>query len=264
MKRILILILLAAAVTSCIPTSRLTYLQEVKGSPNDSIVVAARKVQPPYRFQINDILNISIRIPSDPILEQLFSATGEVGGSGGGLLYFSGYTIDVHGNIRMPQLGYIKAVNLTADELRLSISKELDKFIRNDGDYFIRVKIDGLSYTLTGEVSGAGQQKVYVNQLNVIEAISNAGGVPITGDLTNVRVIRQSPTGIRKLNFDLTDIAVLSSSEIMVQQNDIIVVNPLPQKSLGIGTNGFSTFTTVFGIATGLIGLLLIINNTNN
>ena len=105
---------------------------------------------------------------------------------------------------------------------------------------------------------------MYRNQLNLVEAISIGGGIPITGDLTDVRIIRQDPTGIRKLTFDLTDISVLSSPEILIQQNDIIVVNPLPQKSLGIGTSGFGTFTTILGIGTTILGLVLILGNSNN
>jgi polysaccharide export outer membrane protein len=269
MRRILTLAIIALALGSCVPTKRLTYLQEIKGSPNDTLVVAARKVQPPYRFQVNDIININIRIPADPELELLFSTQGgqqqqQAGGGAGGQLFFNGYSVDIHGDIRVPKLGTIKAVGLTADELRESIATELNKFIRNERDYFIQVKMDGLLYTLTGEVNGPGQNKVYQNQLNIVEAISIGGGIPITGDLTEVRIIRQTPTGIRKLTFDLTDISILSSPDILIQQNDIIVVNPLPQKSLGLGTTGFGTFTTIIGIGTGILGLILILNTTSN
>jgi polysaccharide export outer membrane protein len=62
-------------------------------------------VAKPYRLQTNDVLSINIKA-IDPKISRYFSTTneGDPTKSATGL-YFDGFTVDDHGNIRMPVLG---------------------------------------------------------------------------------------------------------------------------------------------------------------
>lgn len=261
---VLFLLLLAS---SCVPTSKITYLQEFNSTANDSLIVI-RKIQPPYRLQINDILSIQIKAPIDPDLVKMFNVQGDnsTGGSTqAGGLYFTGYTVDQHGDIRVPQLGKIKAIGMTVEELRELIEKRLlTEYFKENANLFVTVKLDGLRYTMVGEVNGTGQKNIYRDQVSIIEAIADGGGVPITGDLTAVKIVRQYPDGVKTHELDLTSIDVVYSPYYYIQPNDMIVVNPLPQKSLGTGTTGLSSFTTILSVFTALVGTVLLINNISN
>ncbi|GAK93139.1 polysaccharide export outer membrane protein [Nonlabens ulvanivorans] len=254
----LLIVVLVLMVSSCVPTRDITYLQESPTVKNDSLITI-QKVQPPYRLQINDVLSIQIKAPYDPELVSMFNvsnANTDTNSSGG--LYFSGYTIDQHGDIRVPQLGKIKALGLTLEELRELIEKRLlTEYFKENADLFVTVRLGGLRYVMAGEVNGAGEQTIYRDQVSIIEAIANSGGVPITGDLTNVRIVRQYPDGVKVHHLDLTQLDVIYSPYYYIQPNDMIMVDPLPQKSLGTGTTGLASFTTIISVLTTLVTTVL-------
>ncbi|WP_438968738.1 polysaccharide biosynthesis/export family protein [Nonlabens sp.] len=265
------LLFLLLLISSCVPTRKITYLQESKQFKNDSLITF-QKVQSPYRLQINDILSIQIKAPFDPELVSMFNVSGDTNagaqgmqanqGSQGAGLYFNGYTIDQRGDIRVPQLGKIKALGLTLEELRELIEKRLfTEYFKDNANLFVTVRLGGLRYVLTGEVGGKGEQVIFRDQVTIVEAISNGGGVPITGDLTNVRIVRQYPDGVKVHHLDLTQLDVVYSPYYLIQPNDMIIVDPLPQKAIGTGTTGLASFTTIISIFTTLITTLLFVTN---
>ncbi|MEN8899013.1 MAG: polysaccharide biosynthesis/export family protein [Nonlabens sp.] len=265
----LLLLFLLLLASSCVPTRKITYLQESKSTVNDSLL-SIRKIQPPYRLRINDILSIQIKAPRDPDLVTMFNISNQENNQlgrdvGMANLYFNGYTVDQHGDIRVPQLGKIKAMGMTTEELREVIEKRLlTELFKPNANIFVTVKLDGLRYTMVGEVNGPGQKIIYRDRVNVVEAMADGGGVPITGDITSVKIIRQYSDGVRTHEIDVTSIDAVYSPYYYVQNNDMIVVNPLPQKALGTGTTGLSSFTTVLSIFTALVGTVLLINNLSN
>jgi len=257
----LILLFLLLLASSCVPTRKITYLQESDTIKNDSLITF-QKIQSPYRLQINDILSIQIKAPYDPGLVNMFNVAagnGNLAGGGPGAgLYFNGYTIDQHGDIRVPQLGKIKAIGLTLEELTTLIEKRLlTEYFKENADLFVTVRLGGLRYVMTGEVGNKGEQVIFRDQVSIVEAISNGGGVPITGDLTNIRIVRQYPDGVKVHHLDLTQLDVIYSPYYYIQPNDMIVVDPLPQKALGTGTTGLASFTTIISVFTTLVTTLL-------
>ena len=77
-----------------------------------------------------------------------------------------------------------------------------------------------------------------------MEAIANSGDITLTGDRTDVVIIRQYPAGQKVHHIDLTKLDAMNSPYYYVKPNDLILINPLPQKSLGTGTTGLQSITT--------------------
>ena len=156
--------LLLIMSASCIPLKKQIYFQgEVE--ENDSI----QKLQDaPYRLQVNDALNIQVK-SSDQKLVELFSqstrTTGVTRGYNEEILYFESYSIDRHGNIRLPYLGEINVLGYTTDEVREKIDKEFQKYFRNPEDVFVNVKLAGVRVTIIGEVGETGTELLYINHL---------------------------------------------------------------------------------------------------
>ena len=121
------------------------------------------------------------------------------------------------------------------------------------------MKLAGIRYTTLGEI-GTGSQVVYKEQVTIMEAVANAGGITEFGDMTEEKIIPQYPGGAEKIhNIDLTSINATKSPYYFIQPNDLILVNPLPQKSLGFGTTGLQTFTTLVSIVGVLTSAILLI-----
>ncbi|ARN79282.1 sugar transporter [Nonlabens spongiae] len=267
MQKLIVFLLLALLMGSCIPTKRITYLQSDGNSENDSLITI-EKVQSPYRLQIGDVLSIQIQAPYDQDLIADFTKKTAGGGGGAqqvlqGGLYFTGYIIDRRGYIEMPQLGEILAVGETEEILRDRIKNLLYQKggFKKSSDLFVSVKLEGLRYTMVGEVNSPGQNTILRDRVSIVEAVADAGGVPITGDLKNVRIIRQYEGGIKVHAIDLTTINAMNSPYYFLKPNDVLVFNPLPQKTLGTGTNGLQSFTTIISVLTTLITTYLLIDN---
>ena len=260
MNKIKLCLILGISIffSSCISTKKLVYLQSKGKSSN--IMQVAEVTSKPYRLQINDVLSITIKT-DDPKLTAFFNNSNRVDGDANATsLYFSGYTVDDHGNIRFPVLGEISAVGYTTDELRLKIEKQLlDDYFKKEANIFVIVRLGGFKYTINGEVGSVGSKILYQDRVNILEAVANANDINITGDRTAVTVMRQTPTGIEMQDIDLTDINVMKSPYFNLQPNDYIYVKPLKQKSWGTGKTGAESLTALFSVLSVFTTALLLL-----
>ena len=253
------LLFIGLIFTSCVPIKDLVYLQDNATASNEPI---ARVERAPYRLQVNDILNISIKA-IDPSLVEIFTTTSQNQQSvTEQLLYFNGYVIDDHGNIRIPVLGEINILGFTLEETRLKIEKQLLKdFLKEESGVFVTVKLAGFRYTINGEVSSTGTKILYQDKVTIMEAIANAGDITIVGDKKDVKVIRQFPQGSETFSIDLTDRAAMQSPCYYLQPNDYIYVKPLKQKSWGTGKTGIESLGTIITILSLATTTFLLLKN---
>ncbi len=245
---------------SCIPTKDLQYLQSKKNKSQENIV--SQVVLKPYRLQINDVLSVRIKALDQKLVE-IFNPssntanTGFVSADG---LYFDGFTVNDHGEIRVPILGEIPVIGLTLDEVRIKIEKQLLKeYFNKEADIFVTVKLAGMRYTVNGEVNSPGTKVLFQDKVTILEAIANSGDITITGNRKEVVVVRQYPHGTEMHTINLLEYEALNSPYFYVQPNDFIYVKPLAQKSWGTGTNGLQSFTTILAAISLVLTTFLLI-----
>lgn len=266
MKRYAVLFLLSIGLffTSCVPTKDLIYLQNKdKSAPESNINPVVSK---PYRLQTNDVLNVTIKA-IDPKLVAIFNPTAsENTNSMQGLteqgLYFNGFTVNDHGNIRIPVIGEMNVLGYTLDEVRIKIEKELlTNYFNKEANIFVNVKLSGLRFTVNGEITSPGTKVLFQEKVNVLEAIANAGDITVTGDRKNVTIIRQFPHGTEMHDIDLTDVKVLQSPYYYLQPNDYIYIKPLQQKSWGTGKTGIESLGTIITLLSLATTTFLLLRN---
>ncbi len=258
MKKTFLFLLVVCLASSCIPRKNLLYFQ---GDP-----VSLKQVREisdtPYKLQVHDNLTIDIRAQDESFV-QIFtknSASNNViqnNQQGNG--FFFGYFVDRHGNIRLPILGEINVLGYTTEEVRKKIQDKLKEYLKKDSEVFINVQLNGIKYTIAGEVGSPGLKVVYQNQVTILDAITNAGDIALVGNRKNVEVIRITPGGVQKFEIDLTNINALNSDVFFIKPNDIINVKPLRQKSWGTGTTGLQTLTTIVSVFTLVTSTILIV-----
>lgn len=255
----LIFLVIIVFASSCIPTKRLTYFQE-----NPEVVdtmMFANKRQDPYRLQINDLLSVRIKVLDqetvgifNPVSDVSPNATGEE------RLYYDGFVVDNQGNIRIPLLGNVRVLGMTVDEIREELERRLKEgFFKEEANLFVTVKLSGIRYTINGEINRPGSNIIYRDQVNIMEAIANSGDITMEGNRNDVVIIRQYPTGQKVHRIDLTSIDAMNSPYFYIKPNDLILINPLPQKSWGTGTTGFESFRTIATIVSAISTTLLLI-----
>jgi len=260
MKRYIVVIVLVISILapSCIPHKDTVYMQN-KTTALDSLQVIT-ETQTPYRVQIYDILSIIVKA-LDQENVQIINPIGDgnLTASSEERAYFDGFTVDLHGEIRIPTLGKINVLGYTTEEIEQMIEKKLlEEEFKETANIFVTVKLTGLRYTTMGEI-GSGTKTLFQERVNIFEAIANSGGILVTGNLKDVLILRQYPQGQKVHHLDLTDINVMNSPYYYIQPNDIIYVKPLKQKAWGTGTNALqnlTTFVTVLSIITTTLVLL--------
>lgn len=245
-------------LASCVPYKDTIYFQN-KNKATDSTQVIVEK-QKPYRIQINDILNIRIKV-TDQDNVQIFNPIGEGGlnATAGQRAYFDGFTVDLHGNIRIPELGLINVLGYTTFEIEELIKvKLLEEQFKETANIFVTAKLTGLNFTTTGEIGSKGTRIIYKERVNIFEAIANSGDIPDTGNKRDVMIIRQYPHGQKIHHIDLTDINVMNSPYYYIQPNDMIYVKPLKQKSWGTGTTAIQNIGAIATILSFVTSAILI------
>lgn len=262
MKRafFLLLLIIGFSAVSCIPNRDLIYLQNKQ---QDSASVAVNPVvNKPYRVQVNDILNIKIKA-LDQKLVDMFSTSGMQNvGQTEQTLYFDGFTVDDHGNIRIPVLGEMNVLGFTLDEIRLKIENQLlQDYFKREANIFVTVKLSGLRYTVNGEINKPGTNTLFQDKATIMEAIANSGDITITGNRKEVTVIRQYPHGTETHVIDLTDVKSMQSPYYYLQPNDYIYIKPLKQKSWGTGTTGTQSVATIITALSLITTTFLLLKN---
>ncbi len=245
----LFLLISGILITSCVPVRDLAYLQQKDGA------VAAHAVSEvaskPYRLQTNDIINVTIRAIKPELVEIFNSVNARQSNQTDESLYFNGYTVDDHGNIRLPVLGEVNVLGYTLDEVRQRVEQLLlEREFTEQAQIFVTVKLAGFRYTINGEVGQPGSKILMQEKVNMLEAVANAGDITITGDRKRVALIRQYPQGTEIHHIDLTDVRAIESPYFYLQPNDYVYVKPLPQKTWGTGTTGVQSFTTIISVLT--------------
>lgn len=258
MKNLILIIIIGLFFSSCIPTKDLTYFQGNSKSVKE--INAINNI--PYRLQTNDIIDIQIKA-SDKNLVALFNKIESAVNTNitPEKLYFDSYSVDVNGIVRIPYLNELNVLGYTTKEVRIKIETELAKMFKNMDDIFVTVKLAGIRYTVIGEVESPGINVIFQNQVNIIEAIANAGDIKITGDRKKVMIIRNNINGVKKFQLDLTTMNFINKEGYYIQPNDIISIQPLKQKSWGTGDTGAKTFTTIVTALSLVTTTILLINN---
>ena len=247
-KSFLYLLAITCLFSSCVPIKDLIYLQNKY--PDEAVAPMSAVPSKPYRLQVNDIVSVEIKAIDSKLVE-MFKTSEATLNQSAETLYFNGYTIDDHGNIRIPLLNEINILGLTVAEARQAIEKQLlAEYFKATANIFVSVKLAGFRYTINGEIASPGTKTLLQDKVNILEAVANAGDITVTGDRKNVSVIRQFPHGTEIHNIDLTDINAMRSPYYYLQPNDYVYVKPLPQKTWGTGTTGLQSFTTIISVLT--------------
>jgi polysaccharide export outer membrane protein len=141
------------------------------------------------------------------------------------------------------------------------LKKLLEEYFKSEANIFVTIKLAGFRYTINGEVGSTGTKTLFQNNVNIMEAIANAGDITTVGNRKSVTIIRQTPTGVQMNDIDLTDVNVMRSPYYNLQPNDYIYVKPLRQKTWGTGQTGIQSIATIITLLSLATTVYLILKN---
>jgi len=218
--------LLLVALSSCSTPYNVAYFQDMPLEKRVPIVK-------PQSIRLHPADKVSILVSTrDASLSQLFSLYSTYSINSGGnssttsTTQTSEYTVGSDGYITFPVLGRLNVLNKTREELQDYIKEELisQNLVK---DPIVTVEFVNLNVLMMG-ATGARRIPIDRDQFTILDAITQAGDLDITGQRENVRVIRESGANQRTAyEVNLCSAEELYNSPVYyLQQNDIVYVEP--------------------------------------
>jgi polysaccharide export outer membrane protein len=133
--------------------------------------------------------------------------------------------VDLGGNISLPLVGNIRAVDLTTDQLQTAIERALGERYLNNPDVTVTVRESSRrSITVDGAVRTPGQFPIS-GATTLLQAVAMARGTDDTANPRRVAVFRQIEGQRQAAAFDLTEIRRGNAADPVIYTGDIIVVD---------------------------------------
>ena len=243
----LVIALLAIIVVlgSCSVPKDIAYFQDFNSGKS---IIVQNPVE--IKFRADDEIRIMVSTQRDELTKQ-FSLGAGTSSEG------SRYTIDSEGYIRFPMLGRIHVAGLNRQELQemireMIIEKDLVR------DPIVTVDYSNLYVIILGDV-GAGRVQIDRDKFTILDAIGSSGDLRITGQRTNVKVIRENYGKKTVYELNLCSAEDLYSSPVYyLQQNDVIYVEMNKKEKRNSTVMGNSTVQPSFwiGLATFVVGAI--------
>lgn len=246
MKKHLLLAAVAVFLLAGCKTQReVTYFQDLKvNSPQFIDSIGTVRMEPDDQISII----VSCKEPQIAALFNLVRSQTRVGVSTPGSIInnngeTSAYTIDGEGNIDFPVIGKLHVAGLTKQEVATLVKSRL---VESDQvkDPVVTVEFANLAFSVLGEVKNAGKYPITKNRTTLLDAISMAGDLNITGLRDSVYVIREADGKRTAYAVDLRSKDVFTSPVYYVKQNDVIYVRPNAMRA-GQSTINENTFSSV-------------------
>src|SRR6266404_1888915 len=182
------------------------------------------------RFGIGDVLGITIFesgagglfIPAETAVRQ------------GNYVTLPPQEVDVQGNISVPYAGALRAQGRTAIEVQSAIVDALKDIALKPQAVVSLVAQRASSFSVLGDVRGAGRFPALPSGERILDAIARAGGLTFPGNESWVVFERDK----RRVLVPFGAIVDVPANNIFVRPNDIIYVYREPQTFLAFGASG--------------------------
>jgi polysaccharide export outer membrane protein len=197
-----------------------------------------------------DRLNISITAINQ-------EAAGQFNISAAGTGTSAGYLVDSLGNIRLLQLGTLHVTGLTAARLQDTLQQILVNYIKGP---VVSVSIANFKVNMMGEIGNPGVLAVPDGNINILQAITQAGDLKPDARRDNILVIREV-NGKREFGrVDISTNEVFGSPYFYLRQNDIVYIEP-DRKKYQTNDVQMTRIIRNYGFALTVVsGIILLVN----
>ena len=202
--------------------------------PSCNTLNRSRMLKTPRGYQYarfpDSTVNKTYQISKDDVLSlRMYSNDGfkpiriGVEGSGAGTASLS-YKVQSNGNVKIPILGEFKISGISLKEAELLIEKRLAQYYKDP--FVILEVLNKRVYLFT---SGSNAQVVNLPNDNttLFEVLAQAGGITGVGNAKRIKIIRGDLRDPVVYLIDLSKVESLPSSDLIMQANDIIYIDPV-------------------------------------
>lgn len=138
------------------------------------------------------------------------------------------YLVESDGTVELPEIGKVNLAGKSVAEAQ-NLVEEKYTLLYKEPYAIIRI-MNNRVIVFPGQGGDARVIQIVNNNTTVIEAIALAGGITQRGNASRVKLIRRAP-GVEPLIYemDLSTIEGIQDANKIVQANDIVYVEPVPE-----------------------------------
>ena len=216
--------LFIALLSSCGSVKNIAYLQN-----SDTINYEKSKYLYDAKIMPKDELTITVNttnaeasLPFNLLMQNAYQQ-GRTLSTGGGTLM--PYLVDTEGCINYPIIGRLHVAGLTKRECERLIQEKIQPYLAESENPIVTVRMSSYSISVLGEVARPGSYMVSREEINIFEALAQAGDLTIYGVRDRVKLIRKDASGKKEIHtLNLNDADIVNSPYYYLQQNDVVYV----------------------------------------
>ena len=231
--------------TSCVTRKNMLLLSNNEEAVQDTL---HQRLITQYALQSGDILDIKVS-SLDPTSVAIFNKAVGVSLNtqvNQASLYVNGYMIDHFGSINVPLIGDFPVEGLTMDSLNHLLDTKLSEYFK----YFtVEAKLVNYRVSILGEIKRPGTQLVYNSELNLLQALSNAGGVTDHGNRRKIKIIRKAFGSNEVAVLDLSKEEIIQSEYFYLMPNDVIYIEPYRSKAIALNVPLFALLISAVSLS---------------
>ena len=213
------------------------YLYDAKIMPKDEITITVNTTDP------------EVSLPYNLLMQNAYQQGRPLSSGAGGTLM--PYLVDNEGCINFPVIGRLHVAGLTKRQCERMIQEKIKPFLAENENPIVTVRMSSYSISVLGEVAKPGSYMVSREEINVFEALAQAGDLTIYGVRDRVKLIRKNPDGQKEVHtLNLNDAGIVNSPYYYLQQNDILYVEPNKVKAQN---SSVGSMTTLWFSATSIL-----------
>ena len=145
----------------------------------------------------------------------------------------------------------LHVAGLTKRQCERMIQEKIKPYLAESENPIVTVRMSSYSISVLGEVARPGSYMVSREEINVFEALAQAGDLTIYGVRDRVKLIRKDASGKKEIHtLNLNDANIVNSPYFYLQQNDILYVEPNKVKAQN---SSVGSMTTLWFSATSIL-----------
>ena len=199
----------------------------------------------------NDRINITVYVQSGKDSQQMTPILSGDMLSSGAAVETKGLLVSKRGSVILPLIGEVSIVGLTQNQAISALVKKYKKYIRNP---YVLVEIQNQRIIVLGEVKKPGIVPILNGNMNIIEVLARSGDFTDVASRDDILVLRGDLRNPKVMEIDLTSLASIKQTSLILKPNDIVYVQPSSHKGVNVAVNQALPILSV-------ITNLLLVNN---
>ncbi len=236
------MLIVAVLFSSCVSQKKVQLLQEKSVEDVSSGFVNNRNTA--YFLQPGDQLYIKVH-SVDQKTSRLFQ-TDFPNPMTATYQNLNSYRVEEDGYINFSFIDKVYVKGMTVKEVNDLLQNKVNEYFK---EATVVVKLVNYRISVLGEVDNPGTFIIENKQINILQAVAQAGGTTNFGNLQKVKLVRQTLTGSELYYIDLTDNGVLQSDQYYLLPNDVVYIEPLNSKSFTFQNFPYSLFLSTISTA---------------